>query len=302
VKKLENSELLIYELCSVEKLEERLDFMLLEKDFDSKLSSIENSLIRFTMGLTSLKSAQKLRTILGIIRSVGNYVNGGTFRGGAYGFSLDLLTKLKEIPTNEKNVSVLHLIAEIIAQDSPTYHFKDCVNFMSEFSDLVNQKSTDVNELYEKIQKDKKLLTDLVLTMPQLEAKVAEGDYFFHRFMDFYDVKRQALNNLEETCKGAKRALKDALRLLDVNNKERKLDELLDILDGFQKDLQEEVENVNASLSSNANNQNANSNVSPKEESGGVLDNLVSNIQSGQGKFAEKKEDKKKGGFFSFLF
>lgn len=38
--------------------------------------------------------SKKLLNLFEILLAIGNYLNGGTFRGGAWGFKLDVLTKV----------------------------------------------------------------------------------------------------------------------------------------------------------------------------------------------------------------
>jgi len=41
-----------------------------------------------------VKNSQKLRKILEVVLALGNYLNGGTNRGGAYGFKVSFLVKV----------------------------------------------------------------------------------------------------------------------------------------------------------------------------------------------------------------
>ena len=45
-----------------------------------------------------VQKSKKFRGVLEVVLAVGNYINGGTHRGAAYGFKLDALTKL-QVPT-----------------------------------------------------------------------------------------------------------------------------------------------------------------------------------------------------------
>ena len=65
--------------------------------------------------------SRKLGKTLELILSVGNYMNGDSFRGNAFGFSIDTLTKLGDTKssTNSK-ISFLHFIAKTIENKLPT--------------------------------------------------------------------------------------------------------------------------------------------------------------------------------------
>lgn len=55
----------------------------------------------------------KFRKILEVVLAVGNFMNGTGFRGGAYGFSVSLLTKLKDT-RGEGGVNLLDFIVNFL--------------------------------------------------------------------------------------------------------------------------------------------------------------------------------------------
>jgi hypothetical protein len=66
-----------------------------------------------------LKVSEKMLTkLFSIILSTGNYINGGTPRGQAYGIKLDILIKLGNTKTNN-HLTLLHFLASHVEQKSP---------------------------------------------------------------------------------------------------------------------------------------------------------------------------------------
>lgn len=54
---------------------------------------------------------KSLKDILAIILTLGNYMNGGNMtRGQADGFGLEILSKLKDVKSNDSKVTLLHFI------------------------------------------------------------------------------------------------------------------------------------------------------------------------------------------------
>ena len=51
------------------------------------------------------QSEHGLSMILAMVLTIGNYINGGTARGQAYGVKLDVLAKLSTIKTNPQAIS-----------------------------------------------------------------------------------------------------------------------------------------------------------------------------------------------------
>jgi hypothetical protein len=46
-------------------------------------------------GCNEVKQSPKFKKVLEVVLALGNYLNGGSFRGAAYGFKLDALNKLR---------------------------------------------------------------------------------------------------------------------------------------------------------------------------------------------------------------
>lgn len=52
--------------------------------------------------------------VLGLIRSLGNYMNYGNFtRGNANGYELELLSKLGDTHSNDKKATLLSVVAKL---------------------------------------------------------------------------------------------------------------------------------------------------------------------------------------------
>ena len=66
------------------------------------------NLLLFSQFLTTTKS---LKTVLAIILTLGNYMNGGNrTRGQADGFGLEILAKLRDVKSKDSSVTLLHFI------------------------------------------------------------------------------------------------------------------------------------------------------------------------------------------------
>ncbi len=64
----------------------------------------------FSYAIHDIKKCTKLPRLLEIILAVGNYLNGTGPRGGAYGFKLEVLTKLADTKTADNKSTLLHYI------------------------------------------------------------------------------------------------------------------------------------------------------------------------------------------------
>ncbi|RHY27146.1 hypothetical protein DYB32_007548 [Aphanomyces invadans] len=70
--------------------------------------------------VSELTSSHHTVAVLEIILAVGNYLNGGTSRGGVWGFKLDILPKLAQVKaTTSSAKSLLHVIADLVVAKAP---------------------------------------------------------------------------------------------------------------------------------------------------------------------------------------
>ena len=81
-------------------------------EFPARIQDASASLSVFSLACKEIQSSSKLAKLFEIILAVGNFVNFGSARGGAYGFKIAHLSKLKEFRSNDKQ---MHLMGFIVA-------------------------------------------------------------------------------------------------------------------------------------------------------------------------------------------
>ena len=106
----------------------------------------------------SQENMQSLKKVLALILAVGNYLNGGSPRGLAYGVKLDVLKKLKNLKANASGTGTL---MNVIAHEAYV-HAKDVLTFGDKWNYIglaaelsLNQLETDVKLLEREIGKAK---------------------------------------------------------------------------------------------------------------------------------------------------
>lgn len=85
---------LMYQISGVPDLKNRLDAMVFRRRFDMLLGEIMPDLGIVRSAALELKGSERLREVLAVVLTLGNALNGGTFRGNAAGFQLEALTKV----------------------------------------------------------------------------------------------------------------------------------------------------------------------------------------------------------------
>lgn len=115
--RLANSDQYFGEIMKVPRLAERLDSMIYRRKLELDVAEIQPDLEMVRKAATELRESTKFKTVLSTVLAVGNALNGNTFRGGARGFQLESLLKLKETKTAKTGSecpTLLHYLAKIL--------------------------------------------------------------------------------------------------------------------------------------------------------------------------------------------
>ena len=65
-----------------------------------------------------MRGSAALTQILSRVLALGNYLNGTSARGGAYGFKLGDLSKLVQVKSSDSRTTLLHYLARLLADGS----------------------------------------------------------------------------------------------------------------------------------------------------------------------------------------
>nr|KAG5688504.1 hypothetical protein BaRGS_011649 [Batillaria attramentaria] len=107
---LDTPEFLIFELSKLDHFRERLEFLRFKNKLQINLFEIDQQLRELNTACDELINNLSLKNVLETILALGNYLNGGTERGQADGFSLDILNKLKDFVDRTRRGNLLELV------------------------------------------------------------------------------------------------------------------------------------------------------------------------------------------------
>eukprot|EP00743_Colponemidia_sp_Colp-15_P012191 GILK01013794.1.p1 GENE.GILK01013794.1~~GILK01013794.1.p1 ORF type:complete len:473 (-),score=108.47 GILK01013794.1:159-1577(-) len=121
---LGDAEKYFVELISIPKLSDRLDAFIFKLRFQQLVDELGKNLAIVRGALGEVKRSQKLKRVFEVILALGNYLNGGSARGQAYGFKLDSLNKLSEVKsTDNKKSLMMYLAAYLETKEKNVYDF-----------------------------------------------------------------------------------------------------------------------------------------------------------------------------------
>lgn len=115
-------------LIQVPHLADRVKGMLFQVRFQGNIELLQKSLDVLIAACHDLRNAKHFHQLLNVILTMGNYLNGTNFAGGAYGFKIGSINKLVDTKsTNGQNL--LHFLERTVST-----HFPELDGFLDELA------------------------------------------------------------------------------------------------------------------------------------------------------------------------
>lgn len=108
---LDYPEQFLLKISQISMFNERISCLVFIPEFEEASTAIERKLEVVMQVSQFLVESEELKLIFAIILTLGNYMNGGNRqRGQADGFTLEILSKLKDVKSKESQTTLLHFI------------------------------------------------------------------------------------------------------------------------------------------------------------------------------------------------
>ncbi|KAJ3316974.1 hypothetical protein HDU76_001433 [Blyttiomyces sp. JEL0837] len=164
IKELAKAEQFFLEMSKVPRYLQKLTAIYFKVKFDERFGDLKPDIIAVLAASKQIKESKKIGKLMEILLAIGNYMNGDSFRGGAYGFSIDTLTKLSETKTNN-NKTFMNYLANLIDKKFP-----DCKDISVELSNVEKATKGFQFQLTLYVEQPRKTLVSL----PQINQEIAE--------------------------------------------------------------------------------------------------------------------------------
>ena len=103
-------------LSDVERLGPRLQALQATQQFAPQWESLADEFKTVLIAVDQVRSSEALKAILRQVLRLGNYLNGTSARGGAYGFKLADLSKLVNVKSADSKTTLLHYLARLLTE------------------------------------------------------------------------------------------------------------------------------------------------------------------------------------------
>ena len=164
----EKNEKYLIELNDVPYYKEKLKVWSTILKYDFIIPRLEESFKYLIPACEEIKNNEHFHEILGTILSLGNIMNGGTSKGQADGFSLDLLPKLEGLKDSTGN-SILKFICTKTNKEDPSFE-----GFKNKFPNLEKAATYSLNETKKKVDE----LNNMVNIVDKLLIEIKVDDEF----------------------------------------------------------------------------------------------------------------------------
>ncbi|GLE01150.1 hypothetical protein PINS_up009980 [Pythium insidiosum] len=190
-KLLGNVEKFFLELLTIPRYTQRIKCIRYKFQFETRILESQAQLDTLQAAIDQVSDSDKFRRVLEHILAIGNYLNGSTPRGGAYGFKLDTLTKLHTLKSVDPRVTLMHFLLRQLEEHAP-----DIIAFAGELPHIGEAKRLSLDQLRADLSTYNSELTMLQGQVRASKNDNIEGDKFYEELAPFAKDAAEVLEEL----------------------------------------------------------------------------------------------------------
>ncbi|KAF1790769.1 WASH complex, subunit CCDC53 [Phytophthora cactorum] len=196
--------------------------------FENRILETQAQLDTLVAATDQVTESDKFRRVLEHILAIGNYLNGSTPRGGAYGFKLDTLMKLHTLKSVDPRVTLMHFLLRQLEEKAP-----DVITFAGEVPHIVEAKRLSLDQLRADLSSYN---TELAMLKGQVRASKndhIEGDKFYEVMTPFAKDAEEVLEELGRDFNGLETSYQELVSSFGEDPRKVGPMEFFTILDEF---------------------------------------------------------------------
>ncbi|ETI42214.1 hypothetical protein F443_12612 [Phytophthora nicotianae P1569] len=228
VKLLGNVEKFFLDLLTIPRYTQRIKCFRFKLQFENRILETQAQLDTLVAATDQVTESDKFRRVLEHILAIGNYLNGSTPRGGAYGFKLDTLMKLHTLKSIDPRVTLMHFLLRQLEEKAP-----DVITFAGEVPHIVEAKRLSLDQLRADLSSYN---TELAMLKGQVRASKndhIEGDKFYEVMTPFAKDAEEVLEELGRDFNGLETSYQELVSSFGEDPRKVGPMEFFTILDEF---------------------------------------------------------------------
>ncbi|KAI8336356.1 hypothetical protein BC941DRAFT_428994 [Chlamydoabsidia padenii] len=182
------------QMMAIPRLTERLDCMVFRSSFADKHQRLYQQMDSIRKASVSLHDAISFKELLQLILLLGNFLNGNTYRGGAFGVRIGSINKLVDTKGTSNSTNLLHFLTETVEKN-----FASIGEFVTELEPCKVACKVSLAEMNMEFQD---LSTGLTTLEKELEVNDDMDDEQQNTFLSvmstFHDEAKKLYTELED--------------------------------------------------------------------------------------------------------
>ncbi|KAF9327544.1 hypothetical protein BG006_009173 [Podila minutissima] len=230
--KLGRPEAFFVEMLKVERYQQRLEGLKFKVAYQSLLEGVNEAISSITTASKGLKNAKHFKELLNLILMLGNYMNGASHNGGAFGFKIASINKLVDTKaSNGASTTLLHFLANIAENTLP-----NLLKYQDEVAACGNACRVSVPELqtdFSHIRTKLKEIKSELHTHYFNGYKCSLDDRFYEVMQPFVEAAERTFAKAETAMLDMEAAYKDCVKFYGEDSVAMKPDEFFGIFKTF---------------------------------------------------------------------
>lgn len=213
---------------------ERLESILFKSSYSKRSVETLQLIDYFFKGFDFVKTNEHFHKLLEIFLAVGNYMNGTTAKGGAFGFRLASLQKFADTKSKDNKLSLLQYIVNFIMDDLKKPEYLDIIPFLQLFEKM---QMVAINESFNGLKKSFSSVENLKKKIEEKKDELEEDDKTEEFLGTFYDHAQKTVNFIEEKINSIETKFKDIVKFFGEDPAKFTLDVFINIFKAFYLNL-----------------------------------------------------------------
>ena len=172
---------------------ERLEAIRFKNTYSDKSVEILKLIDHFFKGFDFLKTNKNFHKFFEILLAHGNYMNGITAKGGAFGFQLTSLTKFYDMKSKDNKITLFQFIVNSIMDED-----KKILNFMQYLQCFEKMQISLIQESFNSLKEKFKSVEVLKKFVTNKKEELDEDDKTEEFLAGFYDHASKTIKFVEE--------------------------------------------------------------------------------------------------------
>uniref|UniRef100_UPI00358FCA35 protein diaphanous homolog 2-like isoform X2 n=1 Tax=Myxine glutinosa TaxID=7769 RepID=UPI00358FCA35 len=227
-------------LSSIRRLRPRLSCILFRLQFQEQAGTMRPAISTATTACEEVQRSKSLHKILTLALLIGNFMNAGSRHGQAFGFQLEILSKLRDTKSMDHSLTLLHMLVSMCEK-----HYTDCLRMPEEIAHVEGAAKVSADNL-------KKSLVVMERQIQQVENEIkvspapdGSNDKFVGKMTDFLKTARDTYSRLDILQKNLVHKYKELTTYFAIDPSKVEMEELFGSLSEFRCSFQQAVnENV----------------------------------------------------------